>query len=65
MIILYQSESNVNLSKRNYRRWLEYLFYTTDPEKNNEKEDILRIVEEGFKAAEQYKVCVLPQLFVL
>lgn len=65
MTILYYSESNVNLSKRNYRRWLEYLFYTADPEKNNEKEDILRIVEEGFKAAEQYKVCVLLQLFVL
>ncbi|XP_030299252.1 leucine-rich repeat-containing protein 9 isoform X2 [Sparus aurata] len=48
---LLTSEKSATFS----RRWLEYLFYTADPEKNNEKEDILRIVEEGFKAAEQYK----------
>uniref|UniRef100_A0A671WDQ5 Leucine rich repeat containing 9 n=1 Tax=Sparus aurata TaxID=8175 RepID=A0A671WDQ5_SPAAU len=57
---LLTSEKSATFS-RNYRRWLEYLFYTADPEKNNEKEDILRIVEEGFKAAEQYKVCILPR----
>uniref|UniRef100_A0A671WDP9 Leucine rich repeat containing 9 n=1 Tax=Sparus aurata TaxID=8175 RepID=A0A671WDP9_SPAAU len=57
---LLTSEKSATFS-RNYRRWLEYLFYTADPEKNNEKEDILRIVEEGFKAAEQYKVCILLQ----
>ncbi|XP_051237082.1 leucine-rich repeat-containing protein 9 isoform X1 [Dicentrarchus labrax] len=40
---------------RNYRRRLEHLFYTADPEKGSEKEEILCIVEEGFKTAEQYK----------
>lgn len=50
-------------SSRNYRRRLEYLFYVADPEKNNRKEEILCIIEEGFKTAEQYKVCILLQLF--
>ncbi|XP_035529277.1 leucine-rich repeat-containing protein 9 [Morone saxatilis] len=40
---------------RNYRRRLEHLFYTADPEKGSEREEILCIVEEGFKTAEQYK----------
>uniref|UniRef100_A0A8C9XFC8 Leucine rich repeat containing 9 n=1 Tax=Sander lucioperca TaxID=283035 RepID=A0A8C9XFC8_SANLU len=41
-------------SEQNYRRRLEHLFYIADPEKNRE-EDILCILEEGFKTAEQYK----------
>uniref|UniRef100_A0A7N8YRZ6 Leucine rich repeat containing 9 n=1 Tax=Mastacembelus armatus TaxID=205130 RepID=A0A7N8YRZ6_9TELE len=47
---------NLTFSNRNYRRRLEYLFYVDDPDKNTENEDILSIVEDGFKTAEQYKV---------
>lgn len=35
----------------------------SDPEKN-EKEDITRIIEEGFKENEQHSVCILAQLSV-
>nr|XP_033499540.1 leucine-rich repeat-containing protein 9 [Epinephelus lanceolatus] len=43
------------ISSQNYRRRLDHLFYVADPEKNDEKEEILCILEEGFKTAEQYK----------
>ena len=42
---------------RNYKRRMDYLFYVPDPDKIPEKEDILRTLENGFKAAEQFKVC--------
>lgn len=54
---------NVHLSSRSYKRHLEHLFYVSDPEKN-EKEDIMRIIEEGFKENEQHSVCILAQLSV-
>ncbi|XP_044023700.1 leucine-rich repeat-containing protein 9 isoform X2 [Siniperca chuatsi] len=43
------------ICSQNYRRRLEHLFYIADPEKNSEKEDILSILEEGFKTAQQYQ----------
>ncbi|XP_026155221.1 leucine-rich repeat-containing protein 9 isoform X2 [Mastacembelus armatus] len=52
---LLASDDSV-ISLKNYRRRLEYLFYVDDPDKNTENEDILSIVEDGFKTAEQYKV---------
>ncbi|GLD62379.1 leucine-rich repeat-containing protein 9-like protein, partial [Lates japonicus] len=51
---LLASEDTIIFSQ-NYRRRLEHLFYITDPEKFSEREDILCILEEGFKTAEQYK----------
>ncbi|XP_028422571.1 leucine-rich repeat-containing protein 9 isoform X3 [Perca flavescens] len=51
---LQTSEESAMSSHRNYRRRLEHLFYIADPEKNRE-EDILCILEEGFKTTEQYK----------
>nr|XP_046268045.1 leucine-rich repeat-containing protein 9 isoform X2 [Scatophagus argus] len=51
---LLASEESATFSQR-YRRRLEHLFYIPDPEKNNEKEEILCILEEGFKTAEQCK----------
>ncbi|XP_038584816.1 leucine-rich repeat-containing protein 9 isoform X3 [Micropterus salmoides] len=61
--LLANEESGV-CSHRNYRRRLEHLFYIADSEKNSEKEDILCIVEEGFKTAQQYKAldreCAIP-----
>ncbi|KAK9533678.1 hypothetical protein VZT92_008781 [Zoarces viviparus] len=42
-------------SQRNYRRRLEYLFYIADPEKNSERQEILSILEEGFKTTQQNK----------
>lgn len=35
----------------------------SDPE-TNEKEEIMRIIEEGFKENEQHSVCILAQLSV-
>ncbi|XP_026195346.1 leucine-rich repeat-containing protein 9 isoform X2 [Anabas testudineus] len=51
---LLSSEDSVIISQ-NYRRRLEHLFYVADPEKTNEKEDILCILEDGFKTAQNYK----------
>uniref|UniRef100_A0A4W6FKF0 Leucine rich repeat containing 9 n=1 Tax=Lates calcarifer TaxID=8187 RepID=A0A4W6FKF0_LATCA len=51
---LLASEDTVIFSQ-NYRRRLEHLFYITDPEKFSERAEILCILEEGFKTAEQYK----------
>ncbi|XP_028251518.1 leucine-rich repeat-containing protein 9 [Parambassis ranga] len=47
------SEDSVSFPQ-NFRRQLEYLFYTSDPEKC-EKEETLCILEEGFKTAKQQK----------
>lgn len=54
---------SAHLSSRSYKRHLEHLFYVSDPEKN-EKEDITRIIEEGFKENEQHSVRILPWLSV-
>ncbi|XP_055009676.1 leucine-rich repeat-containing protein 9-like [Boleophthalmus pectinirostris] len=40
---------------QNYRQRLEYLFYVPNPAKVPEKEDLLHILENGFKTAEQFK----------
>uniref|UniRef100_A0A8C2ZFG9 Leucine rich repeat containing 9 n=1 Tax=Cyclopterus lumpus TaxID=8103 RepID=A0A8C2ZFG9_CYCLU len=42
-------------ASQNYRRRLEHLFYVADPEQNSEREDILCILEEGFKTTKQNK----------
>ncbi|KAM9842946.1 leucine-rich repeat-containing protein 9 [Aulostomus maculatus] len=47
-------EESVNFYE-NYRRRLEHLFYIADPEKTDEKEELLCILEEGFKSAKEYK----------
>uniref|UniRef100_A0A3B3ZSQ7 Uncharacterized protein n=1 Tax=Periophthalmus magnuspinnatus TaxID=409849 RepID=A0A3B3ZSQ7_9GOBI len=39
----------------NYRRRLEHLFYVPNPGIVPEKEDLLHILENGFKTAEQFK----------
>ncbi|XP_074516923.1 leucine-rich repeat-containing protein 9 isoform X1 [Sebastes fasciatus] len=52
---LLASQESAMSSHRNYRRRLEHLFYVADPEKNSEKENILCILEEGFKTAKQYE----------
>jgi len=44
------------LTSRNYKRWLEYLFYVPDPDRSSEENEMLHILEEGFLKAEQYKV---------
>uniref|UniRef100_A0A3Q3GI00 Leucine rich repeat containing 9 n=1 Tax=Labrus bergylta TaxID=56723 RepID=A0A3Q3GI00_9LABR len=51
---LLTSKESTNFSQ-NYRRRLEHLFYAADPEGNNEKDDILHILEEGFKASKHNK----------
>uniref|UniRef100_A0A3P8UK33 Leucine rich repeat containing 9 n=1 Tax=Cynoglossus semilaevis TaxID=244447 RepID=A0A3P8UK33_CYNSE len=53
---LIDSEDSALLSHKNYRRKLDHLFYTPHPEKNREKEEILSILEEGFKTSEEFKV---------
>ncbi|KAF3701209.1 Leucine-rich repeat-containing protein 9 [Channa argus] len=53
---LLASEESATISHRTYRRWLEHLFYIADSENNSERDDILSIVETGFKTAEQYKL---------
>jgi hypothetical protein len=40
----------------NYKRWLEYLFYVSDPERTSKKKETLHIPEDGFKTADIYKV---------
>ncbi|XP_030628203.1 leucine-rich repeat-containing protein 9 [Chanos chanos] len=40
---------------QNYKRFLEYLFYVSDPKHTTEKSEILHIPEEGFKSADEYK----------
>ncbi|XP_029349892.1 leucine-rich repeat-containing protein 9 [Echeneis naucrates] len=52
---LLASEDTGIFSHRNYRRRLDHLFYVADPEKTREKEELMCILEEGFKTAEHYK----------
>ncbi|XP_041810349.1 leucine-rich repeat-containing protein 9 [Chelmon rostratus] len=52
---LLAGDESATFSHRNYRRRLEHFFYISDPEKSTEKEEILAILEEGFKTADQYK----------
>ncbi|XP_068582596.1 leucine-rich repeat-containing protein 9 isoform X2 [Cebidichthys violaceus] len=47
--------SEESISSQNYRRRLEYLFYIADPETNSEREEILRILEEGFRTTQRNK----------
>ncbi|XP_056250018.1 leucine-rich repeat-containing protein 9 isoform X2 [Seriola aureovittata] len=49
------ASEDTGISSQNYRRRLEHLFYIAETEKNSEKEELLCILEEGFKTAEQYK----------
>ncbi|XP_062296863.1 leucine-rich repeat-containing protein 9 [Scomber scombrus] len=51
---LLASEESVTFSQT-YRRRLEHLFYIAYPAKNSEDDDILCILEEGFKTPEQLK----------
>ncbi|XP_074547471.1 leucine-rich repeat-containing protein 9 isoform X2 [Halichoeres trimaculatus] len=53
--ILLAGEESSTFSQRNYRRRLEHLFYAADPEENNEREEILSIIEEGFKTVQPNK----------
>ncbi len=41
---------------RNYKRCMEYLFYVPDPEHSCESDEIIPILENGFKTADAYKV---------
>uniref|UniRef100_A0A8C2F6D9 Leucine rich repeat containing 9 n=1 Tax=Cyprinus carpio TaxID=7962 RepID=A0A8C2F6D9_CYPCA len=41
---------------QNYKRCMEYLFYVPDPEHSCESDEILPILENGFKTADAYKV---------
>ena len=43
---------------------MDHLFYAADPEKNCEMEETLCILEEGFKSAGEYKVCIVLWLLV-
>uniref|UniRef100_A0A673J9S6 Leucine rich repeat containing 9 n=1 Tax=Sinocyclocheilus rhinocerous TaxID=307959 RepID=A0A673J9S6_9TELE len=40
---------------QNYKRCMEYLFYVPDPEHSCERDEILQILENGFKTANAYK----------
>ncbi|XP_050982867.1 leucine-rich repeat-containing protein 9 [Labeo rohita] len=40
---------------QNYKRCMEYLFYVPDPEHSCESDEILQILENGFKTADAYK----------
>uniref|UniRef100_A0A8C2F4X0 Leucine rich repeat containing 9 n=1 Tax=Cyprinus carpio TaxID=7962 RepID=A0A8C2F4X0_CYPCA len=40
---------------QNYKRCMEYLFYVPDPEHSCESDEILPILENGFKTADAYK----------
>uniref|UniRef100_A0A3P8Y1B0 Leucine rich repeat containing 9 n=1 Tax=Esox lucius TaxID=8010 RepID=A0A3P8Y1B0_ESOLU len=51
--LLASEESTV--FSQNYKRWLEYLFYVSDPERTSETNEILRIPEDGFKTADMFK----------
>uniref|UniRef100_A0A4W5RBH2 Leucine rich repeat containing 9 n=1 Tax=Hucho hucho TaxID=62062 RepID=A0A4W5RBH2_9TELE len=48
---LLASEESTMFSQ-NYKRWLEYLFYVSDPERTSEKNEMLHIPEDGFKTAD-------------
>ncbi|XP_036398728.1 leucine-rich repeat-containing protein 9 [Megalops cyprinoides] len=50
---LLASEESTTFSQ-NYKRWLEYLFYVSDPEHASENE-FLHVPENGFKTVDEYK----------
>ncbi|KAG7277331.1 hypothetical protein CRUP_005865, partial [Coryphaenoides rupestris] len=52
---LLADEESTFCSHRNYKHWLEYLFYVPDPDRSSEENEMLHILEEGFLKAEQYK----------
>ncbi|XP_067847992.1 leucine-rich repeat-containing protein 9 isoform X2 [Heptranchias perlo] len=52
---ILNKEGSSNKSQ-NYRKMLEYLFYVFDPELSSGKNEILHILEDGFKKAEMYKL---------
>ncbi|XP_068615227.1 leucine-rich repeat-containing protein 9-like [Brachionichthys hirsutus] len=47
-------EDGANTSQ-DYKRHLEYLFHIPEPEKGHQKEELLCILEDGFKSAAQWK----------
>ncbi|XP_015205713.2 leucine-rich repeat-containing protein 9 isoform X1 [Lepisosteus oculatus] len=51
--LLANEESTI--FSQNYKRGLEYLFYVSDPEHCDEKNELLSIPENGFKTADSYK----------
>uniref|UniRef100_A0AAV2JHC5 Leucine-rich repeat-containing protein 9 n=1 Tax=Knipowitschia caucasica TaxID=637954 RepID=A0AAV2JHC5_KNICA len=54
--IRFEEKTQMLLSlESSYLSQLEHLFYVPNPKIVSEKEDILHIVENGFKTAEQYK----------
>ncbi|XP_053088423.1 leucine-rich repeat-containing protein 9 isoform X1 [Pangasianodon hypophthalmus] len=60
--LLANNESS--LLSQNYKRRLEYLFYVFDPEEIQRTNEILNILEKGFKSADGYKAlgrdCAVP-----
>ncbi|KAF4089841.1 hypothetical protein AMELA_G00042860 [Ameiurus melas] len=59
-----QANNGSSLLSRNYRRHLEYLFYVFDPEEIQRNNQILNILENGFKSADRCKAmgrdCAVP-----
>lgn len=55
-IEFYIHTGRICMCDRNYKRYMEYLFYAHDPERSCESDKILHIAETGFKTADAYKV---------
>ncbi|KAJ7990764.1 hypothetical protein DPEC_G00290290 [Dallia pectoralis] len=53
LMVLDRDESTT--FTQNYKRWLEYLFYVSDPERDCEMNEMLHIPEDGFKTAEMFQ----------
>ncbi|KAL0969049.1 hypothetical protein UPYG_G00222010 [Umbra pygmaea] len=51
---LLASEESTIFSQ-NYKRWLEFLFYVSDPERTSENNEMLHILEDGFRTADMFK----------
>ncbi|XP_078089252.1 leucine-rich repeat-containing protein 9 [Mustelus asterias] len=49
------SKEGSTYKPENYSKHLEYLFYVYDPELSTEQNEILQILEDGFKKAEVYR----------
>uniref|UniRef100_A0A674DX66 Leucine rich repeat containing 9 n=1 Tax=Salmo trutta TaxID=8032 RepID=A0A674DX66_SALTR len=65
---LLASEESTMFSQ-NYKRWLEYLFYVSDPERTIEKNEMLHIPEDGFKTSRSIRQmevmsCEISQLLL-
>uniref|UniRef100_A0A8C7RDG2 Leucine rich repeat containing 9 n=1 Tax=Oncorhynchus mykiss TaxID=8022 RepID=A0A8C7RDG2_ONCMY len=61
---LLASEESTMFSQ-NYKRWLEYLFYVSDPERTSEKNEMLHIPEDGFKTSRSIRQMeVMSQLLL-